>query len=192
MTTLVLLRHGQTDWNLQHRYQGLSDIPLNTTGEEQAREANRKIKLLGLKFDAVYCSDLDRAQTTARIALEDVFPYDEIRFDRRLRERSFGAYEGGPYDITDLPPEYRSAMEEDPERFSFPEGESLLDVADRIRPFYDEIVEKHPTQTVLLVAHGSLLSVLRFIADNEPVLAKNRKRLQNAEPIVLTNVSPRT
>lgn len=183
MTTLVLLRHGQTDWNLLHRYQGLTDIPLNATGEQQAREANSKLK--DFHFDAVYCSDLERAQTTARLALKGIFPYEKIRFDRRLRERSFGIFEGGPYDKDKMPREYVSAMEADPERFRFPEGESLLDVEKRIRPFYDEILRKHPDETVLLVAHGSLLSIVRFIAANEPVLDKNRKRLKNAEPVVL-------
>ena len=183
MTTLVLLRHGQTDWNLFHRYQGRSDLPLNVTGEQQAREANEKLK--GFHFDAVYCSDMDRAKTTARLALKGIFPYEEVRFDRRLRERSFGIYEGGPYDKEDLPEEYRVGMEADPEGFKFPEGESFLDVEERVRPFFDEIMEKHRGQTILVVAHGSLLSILRFVADNEPVLIKNRKRLANAEPIVL-------
>lgn len=184
MTTLVLLRHGQTDWNLEHRYQGLTDIPLNSTGEQQAREANKNLK--GYRFDAVYCSDMDRAKTTARLALKGIFPFEEIRFDRRLRERSFGTYEGGPYDKDKMPPEYVSAMAADPENFHFPEGESLLDVEKRVRPFYDEVLERHPDETVLLVAHGTLLSIVRFIAANEPVLDKNRKRLNNAEPLVLT------
>ena len=183
MTTLVFLRHGQTDWNLLHRYQGRSDLPLNATGEQQAREANEKLK--GFHFDAVYCSDMDRAKTTARLALKGIFPYEDVRFDRRLRERSFGIYEGGPYDKEDLPEEYRIGMEADPEGFKFPEGESFLDVEERVRPFFNEIMEKHRGQTVLVVAHGSLLSILRFVADNEPVLIKNRKRLNNAEPIVL-------
>ena len=183
MTTLVLLRHGQTDWNLTHRYQGLTDIPLNTTGEQQARNVNEKLRQF--HFDAVYCSDLDRAKTTAKLALKDIFPYEKIKFDRRIRERGFGIYEGGPYDKDKMPADYVKDMNEDPEGFSFPEGESLLDVEKRVRPFFDEIMEKHPNETVLLVAHGSLLSIVRFIADNEPVIEKNRKRLQNAEPVVL-------
>ena len=84
MTTLVLLRHGQTDWNLHRRYQGSTDIPLNTVGEQQARDANKLLKKF--HFDAVYCSDLDRAKTTARIALKDIFPFDQIKLDRRLRD----------------------------------------------------------------------------------------------------------
>ncbi len=183
MTTLVLLRHGQTDWNLTRRYQGLTDISLNETGEQQARDANKLMR--GFHFDAVYCSDLDRAKTTARLALKDVFPYEEIKFDRRLRERSFGIYEGGPYDKDKMPPDYVSAMNADPENFSFPEGESLLDVEIRVRPFYDEILARHPNDTVLLVAHGTLLSIIQFIAENEPVIDKNRRRLKNAEPVVL-------
>ena len=183
MTTLVLLRHGQTDWNLHHRYQGITDIPLNSTGEKQAKEANELMK--PFHFDAVYCSDLDRAKTTARLALKDVYPYEDIIFDRRLRERSFGSYEGGPYDKEDLPEEYRIAMEKDPENFKFPEGESLNDVRDRLEPFYKEILEKHPADTVLLVAHGSLLSMLFFLIDNKPVDDKTRIHLQNAAPIVI-------
>lgn len=183
MTKLVLLRHGQTDWNLKHRYQGLTDIPLNNTGEQQAREANKLLKQF--RFDAVYCSDLERAKTTARLALKDIYPYEKIRFDRRLRERSFGAYEGGPYDKVFLPAEYKAAMEKDPENFKFPEGESLIDVEKRIHPFFDEIIKKHPDETVLLVAHGSLLSMLLFAAENKPVSDKTRLHLQNAEPMVL-------
>ena len=73
MTTLVIIRHGQTDWNLHHRYQGITDIPLNSLGEEQAIRANDLLK--SYHFDAVYCSDLDRAKTTARLALKDIYPY---------------------------------------------------------------------------------------------------------------------
>ena len=76
MTTLVLLRHGQTDWNLTRRYQGLTDIPLNETGEQQARAANELLRQFS--FDAVYCSDLDRAKTTARLALKGIFPPENI------------------------------------------------------------------------------------------------------------------
>ncbi len=186
MMTLILLRHGQTDWNLTRRYQGLTDIPLNAAGERQAKKAGEKLR--GFHFDAVYCSDLDRAKTTARLALNGSFPYEQIRYDRRLRERAFGVYEGGPYDKDKLPGEYRKAMDADPEGFSFPEGESLLDVEKRVRPFYEELIARHSGQTVLVVAHGTLLAILTFIINNEPVLDKNRHRLPNAEPVII-NIS---
>lgn len=188
MTTLILLRHGQTDWNLTRRYQGLTDIPLNTTGEEQAKKANELLK--PYHIDVVYCSDLDRAKTTARLALKGIFPYDQIHFDRRMRERSFGAYEGGPYDKEFLPPEYRAGMEADPENFKFPEGESLNELEKRAHEFYDEIIRKHPNETVLLIAHGSFLSMFFFIIANEPVNDKKRSRLKNAEPIILEINNP--
>lgn len=183
MTRLVLLRHGQTDWNLNHRYQGLTDIPLNETGEKQAIEANKYLQ--EFQFDAVYCSDLDRAKTTARLALKGLFPMEAVRYDRRLRERSFGTYEGGPYDKEKLPAEYRAGMEADPENFKFPEGESLCDVEKRIHPFFDEVIAKHKGETVLLVAHGSLLATMLFVKDNLPVCDKTRLHLKNAEPLVL-------
>ena len=183
MTTLVLLRHGQTDWNLNHRYQGLTDIPLNTTGEQQAREANELLQ--SFQFDAVYCSDLERAKTTARLALKDIYPYEKVCCDRRLRERNFGTYEGGPYDKEYLPEEYRISMADDPENFKFPEGESLRDVEKRIHPFVDEIKRRHPGETVLIVAHGTLLSMLLFAAENKPVNDKTRQHLQNATPMIL-------
>ena len=183
MTTLVILRHGQTDWNYQHRYQGVTDIPLNAVGEEQAKQAHDFLK--PFHFDAVYCSDLDRAKTTARLALKGIYPFEKIIFDRRLRERSFGSYEGGPYDKEFLPDEYRRAMAADPENFKFPEGESLNEVKDRLEPFYREILKKHPDETVLLVAHGSLLSMLMFLVEDKPVCDKTRNHLKNAEPLVL-------
>ncbi len=183
-TNLVFLRHGETDWNLKHRYQGQMDIPLNATGEQQAKDAN--LLLRGMHFDQVYCSDLNRAMVTARYALEGIYPYEKIIFDRRLRERSFGIYEGGPYDKDKMPQRYLDEMKRDPENFKFPEGESLNDVYRRVRPFYDMIIEKYRGKTVLLVAHGSLLSIVQFMVEGQPVIDKNRNHLPNAKPFTMT------
>ena len=73
-------------------------------------------------------------------------------------------------------------MVADPENFKFPEGESLNDVKDRLEPLYKEILRKHPNDTVLLVAHGTLLSMLFFLVEDKPVCDKTRRHLQNAEP----------
>ncbi len=183
-TKLVFLRHGETDWNLQHRYQGIMDIPLNATGERQAKDAN--LLLRGICFDQVFCSDLNRAMVTSRLALKDIYPYEKIIFDRRLRERSFGIYEGGPYDKDKMPQHYLDEMKRDPENFKFPEGESLNDVYRRVRPFYDEIIDQYRGKTVLLVAHGSLLSIVQFMAEGKPVVDRERNHLPNAQPFAMT------
>lgn len=183
MLTIIVLRHGQTNWNLLHRYQGQRDIPLNAFGEEQARSAHETLRQY--HFDAVYCSDLDRARTTAKLALGDLFPYDRIRFDRRLRERSFGVYEGGPYDREKLPAVYREAMDADPENFKFPEGESLRDVEARAKDFLEDIKKRHSGQTVLIVAHGTLLSCLTCAAKHTPVIDRKRYHYGNCEPGIL-------
>lgn len=86
---IYLARHGQTDWNVQHKAQGRTDIPLNATGRAQAEELRNKIK--DLEFDAVYASPLKRAAETAEIAVGD--RYDIIHHDLLL-ERSFGDFEG--------------------------------------------------------------------------------------------------
>lgn len=186
MTTFILLRHGQTDWNLNHRYQGTRDIPLNATGEQQAREAHELI--MELPFADVYCSDLDRARTTAKLVLGDIFPMEKVHFDRRLRERSFGVFEGGPFDRERMPLEYIRAMDADPNHFKFPEGESLIDVTERVRPFYQEIREKYPDQAVLVVAHGTLLSMLSGVILHEPVDNRTRRHLLNAAPMIFNSI----
>lgn len=183
MTTFIILRHGQTNWNLNHRYQGQMDIPLNAYGEEQARNAYEFLKQY--HFDEVYCSDLYRARMTAKLALGDLFPLDRIHYDRRLRERSFGIYEGGPYDKERMPQEYVKQMKKDPENFKFPEGESLRDVERRIRPFVEEMKEKYPGKTVLIVAHGTLLSCMTCVVHHTPVIDRTRYHYQNAEPAIL-------
>ena len=103
---VYIVRHGQTDWNVQHKAQGRSDIPLNETGRRQAEELRDKIK--DIKFDAVYASPLKRARETAEIATDGEY---KIVFDDRLMERSFGDFEGKEisswleatgYDIGDL------------------------------------------------------------------------------------------
>ena len=89
MTTLLLVRHGETDWNREGRWQGLSDTSLNDLGREQARVL---AGTLDGTVDAVYSSDLNRARETAEILAEELDL--EVRLDPRLRERGFGSWEG--------------------------------------------------------------------------------------------------
>lgn len=155
MTRLELVRHGQTDWNLQGRIQGSSDIPLNDMGREQAREAGRR--LAGQHWDAVVSSPLSRAAETAAIIAEAVgLPGYEVIDD--LRERSYGDAEG----LTGAELDARQ------ERGEYVKGrEKRSHVVDRVRPALIRIAEQHPDESVLVVTHGGVIgSLVRFATDH--------------------------
>ena len=160
---LILVRHGQTDYNLHHRYQGQLDIPLNQTGLEQANKlVNRLSKD---QIDAIYASDLARCvQTIELVAKARKL---DIQKDARWRELSFGNWEGMSYQ------EIRSAFSEllekwqtDPARVSPPNGETLYQLAKRVKSALDEINSKHGEQTVLLCTHNGPIRVLLCLALN--------------------------
>jgi broad specificity phosphatase PhoE len=158
VTTLLLVRHGETDWNRDGRWQGHSNTHLNDEGREQARRVAREIR----DVDVVYSSDLARARETAEIiAAELGLP---VRVDSRLRERSFGAWEGltAAEIEVDFPDNYR--------RWRAREGAGADDAepfdafAARVRSFLADVLEAHPGETVLLVAHGGSIRVIHALA----------------------------
>lgn len=147
---IYIARHGQTDWNIQHKAQGRSDIPLNEAGIKQAEKLRDNIK--DLEFDAVYASPLKRAAKTAEIATNGKY---NIQFDNRLVERSFGDFEGEEingwieatgYDIGDL-------------KLNINVGniEPVRDVLARTKAFLDDVKTKHnDNDVILVVAHGQV------------------------------------
>lgn len=147
---IYIARHGQTDWNIEHKAQGHTDIPLNETGLKQAEFLRDKIK--GIKFTAVYASPLKRAAETAKIATNGKY---NIIYDDRLIERSFGDYEGKEingwvettgYNIGDI-------------RLNTGVGniEPVKDVLARTKAVLDDIKTKHnDDDTILIVAHGQV------------------------------------
>jgi len=146
------VRHGETDWNLTRRLQGHSDRPLNETGREQAR--GLVAELADEELEAVYSSDLLRAQETARIAAEarglNVTALPE------LRERHFGSWEG----LTDE--EIHERFPEEVADGVLGDGESRDELDRRILRALSRIADEHPDATVLVVSHGGpLRSVLR-------------------------------
>ena len=152
MTRILLVRHGETDWNLTRRLQGHSDRPLNETGREQAR--GLVAELADEELEAVYSSDLLRAQETARIAAEarglNVTALPE------LRERHFGSWEG----LTDE--EIHERFPEEVADGVLGDGESRDELDRRILRALSRIADEHPDATVLVVSHGGpLRSVLR-------------------------------
>jgi uncharacterized phosphatase len=143
VTHLVLVRHGQTDWNLEGRIQGSSDIELNETGRRQAREAGRMLS--GERWDAVYASPLARARETAEIIGQAIGAAD-VSLDPALRERHYGAAEG----LTGRQTEERYAGR-------VPGREEVLE---RVHPALVRIAQERPGQSILLVTHGGVIGTL--------------------------------
>lgn len=158
MTRLLLTRHGETDWNAEGRWQGHSDTPLNERGRQQARELAAQLD----GIDAVYASDLSRARETAEIAARDLGI--EVRLDPRLRERSFGAWEG----LTSAEIEDRFADAHDRwktgDGFGADDAEPFDAFAARIHAFLEDVLERHGDEDVLVVAHGGSIRVIHALA----------------------------
>ena len=155
---LYLTRHGQTDWNTAGRYQGQSDTPLNETGLRQAEQIAKRLSKETIH--AIYSSDLSRAANTAQSIAD--FHALEINKDSRWRELSFGDWEGMTYqEMSASSPELFEAWMKDPLTISTPNGETLAQLAERVKAAFNEIKREHKDQTVLVVAHsGSLQSLL--------------------------------
>lgn len=152
-TQLVVLRHGETAWNAERRFQGHADTPLNERGRRQAEAAARR--LAHFEFDAVYSSPLRRAFDTARL----VAPGREIITDPRLMEINVGSWAGRTRDevIADMP-EYPALYASGADFRRSPTGETLAEIVARGLPALREIAANHSGRTVLIVSHGLLLN----------------------------------
>jgi len=170
-TTLTLIRHGQTDWNLQRRLQGRSDIPLNDTGREQARAVGRELAASGEHWDALVSSPLMRAKETAEIIGEQIGLPLSRTYDE-LVERSFGDAEG--YDCTGTTDDERHAIMDR-------HGEATEDVVQRGLAVLRRILEDHPGQHVMVVAHGTLI---RLTVDR--ILGTELPSLENGQVLTVT------
>jgi broad specificity phosphatase PhoE len=159
VTTLLLARHGETDWNRDARWQGHSNTPLNARGREQALAL---ADALTEEIDVVYSSDLDRARETAEIVADRLGL--DVRLDPRLRERSFGSWEG----LTASEIEERDARGF--ARWQAGEGPGANDAepfdafAERMGRFLEDVLQRHPGESVLVLAHGGSIRVIHALA----------------------------
>ena len=159
MTDLWLLRHGQTDWNLEGRWQGQApQAPgLNGMGRAQARAVRDQLK--DVRFSAIYTSDLPRARQTAELIAEPLGL--TVALEPRLREINLGVWEGMLSDeIERLYPQELAERTRDPLHACAPGGETPAQVAERVIAAVKDIVERHLGETVLIVAHGVSLAVI--------------------------------
>lgn len=166
-TYLGLLRHGQTDWNINFLLQGVTDIPMNQTGIEQVKLAARAVK--AEDWDVVLTSPLSRARETAEI-IASQHGFSEIIEQELLIERSFGEAEGLSHE------QWRAKYSN---LDDIPGGESRTQLAKRSYLLLETISQEHAGKRVLAVSHGALIRTLISIAsDNE--LPRDGERLGNA------------
>ena len=170
MPKLVLVRHGQSVWNLQNRFTGWVDVPLTEKGKEEAYRAGELLK--DVKFDVAYTSALTRAQETLRIILETVGLLIPVIKDQALNERHYGALQGLKKDRArqkwgaDIVHLWRRSYDIAP-----PEGESLKDTAARTIPFLERAImgDIVDGRNVIVVAHGnSLRSIVMYLEKLSP------------------------
>lgn len=188
MGCLVLVRHGQSEWNAKNLFTGWRDPDLTEKGVEEAAQAGKTLKQAGYNFDVAFTSDLQRAQKTCALILDalELGDLDVIR-DQALNERDYGVLAGLNKDDArekwgdeqvhiwrrsyDIPP---------------PGGESLKDTADRVMPYYQASIKPRllDGETVLVAAHGNSLRALVMMLENlsqEEILAKE---IGTGEPII--------
>ena len=162
MTRLVLLRHGESQWNLENRFTGWVDVPLTPKGVQEAKNAGEKLR--GFTFDRAFTSVLKRANETLRLAL-DVIGQPKIPTERdpALNERMYGDLQG--LNKAETAKKYGEAQVKIWRR-SYdvppPGGESLKDTAERVLPYYEQTIKPYllKGETILIAAHGNSLRAL--------------------------------
>ncbi|MEX5217964.1 MAG: 2,3-bisphosphoglycerate-dependent phosphoglycerate mutase [Nitrospira sp.] len=178
MSRLVLLRHGESQWNLENRFTGWVDVPLSPKGIEEAKAAGEKLR--GYRFDRAFTSVLTRANETLRLVLEILGQTGiPVEKDKALNERMYGELQGLNKAETakkfgdEQVKIWRRSFDVRP-----PGGESLKDTAERVLPYYDTRIQPFLTkgETIIIAAHGNSLRALVMQLDQltrEQVLELN-------------------
>ncbi len=175
MTRVIIIRHGETEWNAINREQGQLDSPLTAKGIGQAERVARRLSSAGAT--ALYTSDLGRAEYTARII--GAATGLTLRLDPRLRERHMGVFQGlTPTESDQRYPQERVAYRTD-DTYVIPGGESGQQRADRAFACLEELAVRHPDETVIVVTHGGLLMGIVERTLGLPAGAARRFRKRN-------------
>lgn len=170
MPTLVLLRHGQSQWNIAHRFTGWADVDLTQKGEAEARRAGELMAAEGLALDRAFASVLTRAIRTADLALAAAGQlWIPLEKDWRLNERHYGGLTGATHEEmtarfgAEQVRIWRRSYDVPP-----PGGESLKDTAARVLPYYIETIlpQVMTGKRVLVAAHGNSLRALVMVLDH--------------------------
>jgi len=157
MTSIYLVRHGQTAWNKEEIFRGRTDIPLDETGLRQAELAGEYFKKISLQ--GIYSSPLSRAwQTAEQIARPQNL---KVQLLAGLIDMSFGKWEGRPlHEVREMDQERYRQWRDEPHLFKLPDGESLDEIRIRAMATLEEMIEKHPEEAIVLVSHRVVNKVL--------------------------------
>jgi broad specificity phosphatase PhoE len=174
-THIGLFRHGQTDWNVNFLLQGVTDIPMNSTGIEQVRTAARSLNRND--WDLILTSPLGRARQTAEIIAKQK-GFSNIQQEDLLIERSFGEAEGLAYE------QWKSKYSNLDE---IPGGESKSDLTRRSLLLLETFINTHPGKRILAISHGALIrTVLGITSENQ--LPREGERLGNASLNIVSHL----
>jgi 2,3-bisphosphoglycerate-dependent phosphoglycerate mutase len=186
--TLVLIRHGQSDWNLKNLFTGWKDPALTPVGVEEARAAGRRIKALGVGFDKAFTSALSRAQHTTQLVLEEMGASSlPVVKDARLNERDYGDLSGlnkaeaaqkwGEEQVMI----WRRSYDTPP-----PGGESLKDTLARVLPYYCQNILPCVLrgERTIVVAHGNSLRALLMVLEMADKVSIMKMELETGVPVV--------
>lgn len=188
---LVLLRHGQSEWNLANRFTGFKDVELTQKGIEEAKNAGKLLENAEIKFDQVFSSTLKRANDTAKLALEHAGQADLIEkmiYHDDLRERDYGDLTGLNKDETrekfgeEQVHIWRRSYDVPP-----PGGECLQDVVEkRVRPYYEGHIKPmvEDGKNILIAAHGNSLRAMLIILGVETPDTINAAEMETGVPVV--------
>lgn len=184
VTTVMLVRHGETAWNVEGRIQGHLDIPLNDVGLAQADAVGGRLR--AESFDAIYSSDLIRAFRTASPVV--AAPETDIAREPRLRERNLGVLQGltGHEAKASQPAAWGVFKSRDP-ALPLEAGESLGEFSARAVNFVDEMIARHAGQRILLVTHGGVLDAAYRHASGMPISATRDFPILNASINVISH-----
>jgi len=184
---LVLVRHGQSEWNLKNLFTGWRDVDLTETGIEEARKAGQRLKATGLKFGAGFTSALKRAQKTLDLIAEELGQDLPITRDLALNERDYG-------DLSGLNKDDARAKWGDEQvliwRRSYdiqpPGGESLRDTGARVWPYYLHVIQPHVMrgEGVIVSAHGNSLRAMIMALEGLSGEEIIKRELETGVPIL--------
>ncbi len=162
--TLYILRHGQTDLNLERKVQGHLDVELNETGIEQAQDLAKVVKERNIHFDRIYCSPLKRAVKTCEI----VTGLDRSNFilEDRIKEFDFAELEGCPY--RELPGESQKFFTAPQEFVPAGSGETFPHLVERVTNFLEEL-KSSKDEHILLTSHGTAIHAMLVYFRNKPL-----------------------